>query len=153
MELDGDKYSNENMLILAATNTPWYMDSAFLRPGRFDRIIFVPPPDYDARAAIFKILIKDKPAQDINFQELANKTEGFSGADMKAVVDMAVEDLLREVLRSNIQKPLTMKELSKALKSVKPSTRDWFHTAKNYVVYSNESGLYDDVAKYLNIHK
>ncbi|MEM9824075.1 MAG: AAA family ATPase, partial [Bacteroidota bacterium] len=60
-ELDGVEYSNEGVLILAATNAPWHLDPAFRRPGRFDRIIFVPPPDQAAREAILEIKLKDKP--------------------------------------------------------------------------------------------
>jgi transitional endoplasmic reticulum ATPase len=153
MELDSDKYSNEGVLILAATNAPWNIDPAFIRPGRFDRIIFVPPPDPDARIAILKILLKNKPVETIDFQEIAGKTEGYSGADLAGLVDVAIEDVLRDVLHSNIEIPLTTKHLTRALKSVKPTTRDWFNTAKNYVIYSNQSGLYDDVAKYLNMKK
>lgn len=151
MEMDGDKYSNEGVMILAATNAPWHLDPAFLRPGRFDRVIFVPPPDVEARAAILKVLMRGKPSEAVDFGDLARKTDGFSGADLAGLVDVAVEDLLREVLRSNKELPLTTKNLSKALKSVKPTTRDWFATARNYAVYSNESGLYDDVAKYLRL--
>jgi transitional endoplasmic reticulum ATPase len=153
MELDGDKSSNEGVLILAATNAPWHLDPAFIRPGRFDRVIFVPPPDYDARTAILKIMLKRKPVEGIDFEELAKRTEGFSGADLAGLVDVAVESVLREALHTEKEVPLTNKDLLKALKMVKPSTREWLSTAKNYVIYSNESGLYDDVATYLKIKK
>src|SRR5439155_12031124 len=62
-ELDGVQSSNDGVLILAATNAPWHLDAAFRRPGRFDRIVFVPPPDAPARAAILRILLKGKPVQ------------------------------------------------------------------------------------------
>ncbi len=153
MELDGDQYSNDGVLVLAATNAPWHLDPAFVRPGRFDRIIFVPPPDIDARTAILKILLKNKPVDSIDFRDIANKTEGFSGADLTCLIDVSVENVLREVLHSNSEIPLTTKHLVNALKMVKPTTREWFSTARNYVVYSNESGLYDDVARYLKIKK
>jgi transitional endoplasmic reticulum ATPase len=153
MEMDGDKYSNDGLLVLAATNAPWHLDQAFLRPGRFDRIIFVPPPDEEARIAILKIILRDKPVEDIDFLDLAKKTEGFSGADLAGMVDVAVESLLREVLHSNTEIPLRTKDLIKTLKTIRASTREWFSTAKNYVIYSNQSGLYDDVARYLKIKK
>ena len=66
-ELDGVKHSNDGVLILAATNTPWNMDSAFRRPGRFDRILFVPPPDEAARTAILEIMLKGKPYREIRY--------------------------------------------------------------------------------------
>ena len=82
-EMDGVEHSNEGVLILAATNAPWHLDPAFRRPGRFDRILFVPPPDAPARAAILRLLCAGKPLGDVDFEALARKTDGFSGADLK----------------------------------------------------------------------
>jgi ATP-dependent 26S proteasome regulatory subunit len=150
-ELDGVQTSNEGVLILAATNAPWHLDSAFRRPGRFDRILFVPPPDTPARAAILRILSTGKPMQDLDFDYLAKKTEGFSGADLKAVVDVAVEAKLREAMKAGQLKPLTTKDLTNSAGSVRPSTKEWFSTARNYALYSNQGGLYDDIIKYLKL--
>lgn len=150
-ELDGVGSNNEGVLILAATNAPWHLDSAFRRPGRFDRIIFVPPPDAPARAEILQILVKGKPCESIDFEYLAKKSDGFSGADLKAVVDVAIETKLREAMKSGVPKPLTTKDLLGAAKTLKSSTKDWFATARNYALYSNQSGLYDDVLKHLGI--
>ena len=91
-ELDGVQASNDGLLILAATNAPWHLDSAFRRPGRFDRIVFVPPPDLPARAEILRVLLKGKPVETIDHDLLAKKTDGFSGADLKAVIDVAIEE-------------------------------------------------------------
>ena len=99
------EHSNEGVLILAATNAPWHLDPAFRRPGRFDRILFVPPPDASARAAILRLLCQGKPQNDVDFEALAQKTEGFSGADLKAVVDVAVEGKLREALQPRPPSP------------------------------------------------
>ena len=63
MELDGVDYSNDGILVLGATNAPWHLDAAFRRPGRFDRIIFVQPPDMGSRESILKITLKDKPTR------------------------------------------------------------------------------------------
>lgn len=150
-ELDGIQDSNEGVLILAATNAPWHLDAAFRRPGRFDRIIFVPPPDTAARSAILKILCRGKPAGEIDFEYLARKTDEFSGADLKAVLDVAVESKLRQAMRSGAPEPLTTRDLAAAAKAVRPSTREWFATARNYAVYANQAGLYDDILKYLKL--
>lgn len=150
-ELDGVSSSNEGVLILAATNAPWHLDSAFRRPGRFDRILFVPPPDAVARAEVFRILLKGKPSEAIDHEHLAKKTDGYSGADLKSVVDVAVERKLREALSTGKIKPLTTKDLQSVLGEVKPSTKEWFASARNYALYSNEGGLYDDILKYLKI--
>jgi SpoVK/Ycf46/Vps4 family AAA+-type ATPase len=148
-ELDGVRSSNEGVLILAATNAPWHLDSAFRRPGRFDRILFVPPPDAEARAAILRLLCRGKPVEDIDYDHLAKKTENFSGADLMAVVDVAIEKKLAEAMKVGIPKPLTTKDLASAAGGVKPSTKEWFSTARNYALYANEGGLYDDILKYM----
>lgn len=150
-ELDGVKADNDGVLILGATNAPWHLDSAFRRPGRFDRILFVPPPDAEARAAVLRIQMKGKPAEDIDFEHVGKKAEGFSGADLKAVVDIAVENKLREALKSGIPSPLRTKDLVSAVGTLKPTTREWFATARNYALYSNQGGVYDDILKYLKI--
>ncbi len=150
-ELDGIDGQNEGVLVLAATNAPWHLDPAFRRPGRFDRILFVPPPDAPARAAILRLLCRGKPVQDVDYDHLAKKTENLSGADLRAVVDQAVEAKLREAMKAGVPRPLTTKDLLAAAGSVKPSTREWFSTARNYALYSNQGGIYDDVAKYLRL--
>jgi transitional endoplasmic reticulum ATPase len=150
-ELDGIEASNEGLLILAATNAPWHLDAAFRRPGRFDRIIFVPPPDLPARSAIIGILLRGKPSQDIDCDYVAKKTDGFSGADLKAVVDMAVEAKLQEAFKKQAVSPLTTRDLVAAVKRHRPTTQEWFSTGRNYALYSNQGGFYDDILKYLNI--
>lgn len=148
-EMDGMGSDNEGLLIIGATNTPWALDSAFRRPGRFDRIIFVPPPDEEARKVIFELAVKDKPAGNIDFGKLASLTKKYSGADIKAVIDIATEAKLEIALETGEIDPIQTKDLIKAIKLHKPTTTDWFNTAKNYALYSNQSGLYDDILKYL----
>ncbi len=150
-ELDGIGARNDGVLILAATNAPWHLDPAFRRPGRFDRILFVPPPDLPARAAILRLLCRGKPVQNVDYEHLAKKTDHFSGADLKAVVDLAVEAKLREAMKAGVPQPLTTKDLLTAAAGVKPSTREWFATARNYALYSNQGGIYDDILKHLKL--
>ncbi len=150
-ELDGVKSSNEGVLILAATNAPWHMDSAFRRPGRFDRILFVPPPDEVARAEILRILCRGKPSVDVDHVQVAKKARDFSGADLKAVVDLAVEAKLAEAMKKGVPEPLRTRDLIAAVKKVRPSTKDWFATARNYALYSNQGGTYDDIVRYLKL--
>jgi transitional endoplasmic reticulum ATPase len=150
-ELDGVQTNNDGLLILAATNAPWHLDSAFRRPGRFDRILFVPPPDAPARAGILRILLKNKPSKDVDYDQLAKKTEHFSGADLKAIIDVAIEQKLREAMKAGVPQPLTTKDLLAAAATVRPSTKEWFATARNYALYSNQGGIYDDILKYMKI--
>ena len=152
-ELDGMQASNEGVLILAATNAPWHLDPAFRRPGRFDRILFVAPPDQAARAEILRILLKGKPAADVDAEAVAKKTDSYSGADLRAVVELAVEEKLRAAMKSGKLAPLTTRDLLDAAKKHRPTTRDWFENARNYALYANQSGLYDDILEYLKIAK
>ncbi|MEQ9304485.1 MAG: AAA family ATPase, partial [Marinoscillum sp.] len=152
-ELDGMDNNNEGVLILGATNTPWHLDSAFRRPGRFDRIIFVPPPDLEARASIIELKLKGKPLANIDYSTLAKKTNEFSGADIEAIIDIAIEEKLSGSFADGIPRPIETKDLLNAITKHKASTREWFITAKNFALYANDSGLYDDILKYMNIKK
>lgn len=148
-ELDGVDSKNDDILILGATNSLWHMDSAFLRPGRFDRIIFVGPPDEPARQKILELHLAGKPSTVIDFKKLAAKTNDFSGADIQSLVDHAVEAKLQQSMKSGKIEPIGTKDLLNALKKVRTSTKDWFNTARNYALYSNSSGLYDEILKKL----
>lgn len=152
-EMDGVENSNEGVLILAATNAPWSVDSAFRRPGRFDRVVFVAPPDAESRVEILKQHLKDKPSETIDTAAIAKVTEEYSGADLKAVVDIAIEYKLEESLAKGAIEKLTTKDLLKAAKQHKATTSEWFSSAKNYALYANEAGLYDDILSYLKLKK
>ena len=150
-ELDGVEHSNEGVLILAATNAPWHVDAAFRRPGRFDRVLFVPPPDRVARAEVLRVQCAGKPTKDIDYDHLAKKTSKFSGADLQAVIDLAIEAKLTESIRQGgPPQPLTGKDLLSAAKKHRPTTQEWFASARNYALYANEGGLYDDVLKFVD---
>lgn len=150
-ELDGVTASNEGILVLGATNAPWHLDPAFRRPGRFDRILFVPPPDRAARAAVLSLHLAGKPLDGVDVGAAAEKMDHFSGADVKAVVDLAVEAKLRDAVKSGVPSPLRTKDLLAAVRAVRATTKEWFATARNYALYSNEGGLYDDIVTYLKL--
>lgn len=150
-ELDGVDSDNEGLLILGATNAPWHVDSAFRRPGRFDQVLFVPPPDAEARQEIIQLLLQGKPTQDIDTRLVAKKSAEFSGADLKAVVDRAIEAKLQQAIQSGKPTPLTTKDILASLKTVRSSTKEWFATARNHAVYANQGGTYDDILEYLKL--
>ena len=109
----------EGVVVIGATNRPDILDPALLRPGRFDRIIYVPPPDRKARLEILKIHTRKMPlADDVNLEELADMTEGYSGADLEVLVREAGLAALRENI--NIDK-VYRRHFEIALKKVKPS--------------------------------
>ncbi|MDB4539573.1 ATP-binding protein, partial [Saprospiraceae bacterium] len=140
-EMDGVQYDNDGILVLAATNAPWHLDPAFRRPGRFDRIIFVPPPDDIAKKAILEIKLKEKPTEKIDYQRVIKKAKDFSGADLEAVIDIAIESKLEEAMKSGIPTPLSTKDLEGGVKKHRATTKEWFNTAKNYALFANDSGL------------
>lgn len=152
-EMDGVGQDNEGVLILAATNAPWHLDPAFRRPGRFDRIIFIPPPDDPARESILRIKLRNRPVQDIQYSKLVGATKDFSGADLEALIDIAVESKLEESMRKAKPIPLETSDLLAAARKHKPTTKEWFLTAKNYALFANEAGLYDEILNFLNIKK
>lgn len=152
-ELDGIDSTNEGVLIIGATNTPWNLDSAFRRPGRFDRIVFVSPPDVATRESILRLKLNNKPTGEIDLRTIAKKSEKFSGADIDAIIDIAIEQKIEASFSDGIPKPIETNDLINALKKHKPSTQEWFSIAKNYAMFANNSGLYDDILTYMKIKK
>jgi AAA+ superfamily predicted ATPase len=152
-EMDGFAQNNQGVLILGATNTPWAVDPAFRRPGRFDRVLFVPPPDRNARAEILRILLADRPHDpDLPLSQIARKTGGFSGADLGNVVETAADHAIEASLEAGDEVPINREHLHAALGEVKPTTVEWLTTARNHARYANEGGQYDDVLEFLKRH-
>lgn len=149
-EMEGIDTSTDKLLVIGATNMPWDVDPAFKRPGRFDKLVFVPPPDLPAREAIFRLKLCNKPTyQDVNYEMLATKTEYYSGADIENVVEVSTEKVISEIIKTGEERPLMMKDLLSAVENSTPSTLEWLKTIKNYVKYANQGGLYNDVDRYL----
>jgi transitional endoplasmic reticulum ATPase len=141
-EMDGLE-ENSGVVIIAATNRPDILDPALLRPGRFDRLILVPAPDEKARLEILKVHTRRMPlAEDVNLEEIARKTEGYTGADLAAVVREAAMAAMRRALKEGLLKPgvrldqakellkVTRKDFEEALKKVGPSVDE--RTIKYY---------------------
>ena len=152
-EMDSVDSDNEGLFILGATNHPWDVDAALRRAGRFDRVVLVLPPDVPAREAILAKHMAGRPASDIDIAGMARQTAHFSGADLAHLCESATELAMEEALRSGTARPVTMAEFKKALKDVRPSTRPWFDLARNYAMFANEGGMYDDLLAYIKEHK
>jgi SpoVK/Ycf46/Vps4 family AAA+-type ATPase len=148
-EMDGIAADNTNLMVLAATNSPWRVDNALRRPGRFDRVLFVPPPDAVGRAAILEISLRGMPHDSLDLQKLAKQTDRFSGADLRAVVSRAAEQAILTEMRTGRESLLTQRMLTETIAMMRPSTTEWLETARNYASYSNQSGFYDELAAYL----
>jgi SpoVK/Ycf46/Vps4 family AAA+-type ATPase len=148
-ELDGATSDNEGVFVLAASNHPWDVDSALLRPGRFDRTVLVLPPDADAREVILSVHLRGRPAEPMDLRSLAKSTQGFSGADLALACEQATESAMEASMNSGTVQPITQAQLADAIRSIRPSIGEWMETAKNYALYGNDSGAYDELAAFL----
>jgi len=140
-ELDGLEVLT-NVIIIGATNRPDIIDAALLRPGRFDRLLYVPPPSKESRIQIFKIHTSKKPlADDVDIVSLANQTEGYTGADIAALASAAVMLALREHIakykdpkQADLAKgelKIHMKHFEEAMKKIRPLSKQEIDTYRN----------------------
>ena len=148
-EMDGVATDNAGVFVLGATNHPWDVDVALRRPGRFDRMLLVLPPDRDAREAILRYHLRDRPIANVDLKKLAKGSEGYSGADLAYVCDVAAERALLDSAANDAVRMIEMHDLLAALAEVRPSTGPWFETARNVAQFANEGGAYDELAAYL----
>ena len=148
-ELDSIGSDNRGLLVLAATNAPWDVDDALKRPGRFDRVVFVPPPDPAARTRILELALAARPVGDVAPPRLADAAELFSGADLRAVVERAVDEAIEAAIDRGRTVEVEQDALERALERSRPTTLDWLRTARNYVEFANHGGRYDDVVEFL----
>jgi transitional endoplasmic reticulum ATPase len=142
-EMDGLEILT-NVVVIGATNRPDIIDPALLRPGRFDRILYVPPPDTDSRLQILKIHTKKKPlSDDVNIKDLADKTSGYTGADLASLSSAAVMLALRE----HITKYPDSKEAEKQTRELKISMKHFEEAMKKIrPLSSQELDMYKNVA-------
>ena len=134
-EMDGIT-NLENVVVIAATNRPDIIDPALLRPGRFEKLIYVPPPDRKGRLEILRIHTRHVPlAEDVDLREIADATEGYTGADLAALVREAALIALREDINNPVVK---RKHFEQALQKIRPSVtkqmleyyQKWLETAR-----------------------
>jgi transitional endoplasmic reticulum ATPase len=147
-EMDGVGNKEQNILVIAATNEPWNIDVALRRPGRFDSLIFVPPPDKEARKEILKINMKNKPVDNIDFDNIADATEFFSGADLKVLCEEATEIPLKEYLLFRRKRNIINADFYDALKGKTSSLLPWFNRAREMVERRNEHAMFPEIIEF-----
>src|SRR3989338_11431735 len=133
-EMDGVDAKGQQLLLLAATNEPWSIDPALRREGRLGSTIFIPPPDQESRKAIFQIEMTSKPVVNLEYEELARLTQGLSGADIKAVCEMATDIPLKESMTTKQRRPITMEDMKSAMTKINSVLPQWFAKAREQVV-------------------
>ena len=135
-EMDGFGGRASNVLFIGATNEPWAMDAAVLRPGRFDARIYIPLPDQTTRHRILEIHLKGRPlAEDVNLDALAALMGGYSGADVAAICHRASQRAFMEAIAENDLPPIGWDDFEAALAEIKPSVDA--KNLKRYEEYAN----------------
>jgi SpoVK/Ycf46/Vps4 family AAA+-type ATPase len=149
-EMDGVGGRNRDVLLVAATNVPWNVDSAFRRPGRFDRVLLVTPPDKSARTALLEQNLRTLPGGEaLDVRSAVEKTELYSGADLVELANRTAERALERSLETGQVHRVEPKDLERAIAATRASTLEWLAMARNYARYSNEGGQYDELVEYL----
>lgn len=152
-ELDGMDGDNDGVFVLAATNAPWDVDPALRRPGRFDRMLLVLPPDAAAREVILRYHLRKRPVAGIDLRRTAKATEDFSGADLAHLCETAAEFALQDSIAMGQIRMIEQRDVERALGEVRPSTGAWLTSSRNVALYANEDGSYDPLAEYLKKRK
>ncbi len=122
-ELEGfDRKADRALLFIGATNRPWMLDEALLRPGRLDAKIYVGLPDAPARFRMLEIYLEDRPlADDVAFGELCDRLDGYSGADIKNIAQRAAELPFMEAISGKDARPISMKDILTVIEDTPPS--------------------------------
>lgn len=140
-ELEGVRGKGKGaLLFIGATNEPWTLDNAAMRPGRFDRRVYVGLPDVDARAEIFRIHLRGRPLDaDIDLDSLAALSHGYSGADIRSVVETAANLVFLEIVNGGEERDIAAADLVEALDEIKPSVTKTL--LKKFADYMTEMGV------------
>jgi len=151
-EIDGIGSKRKGMLIMAATNKPFHIDSAARRPGRFEKTIFIPPPDLTSRKQIFELnlspLMKNGIlSDDVVISDLAEITEGYSGADIKAICDISRDIALSEALKNGVERKVKMEDFYNVIKKTSRSIIPWINDSIRAAKRFGEEDYYPELQK------
>lgn len=153
IEMDGVENLSENVLVIGSTNAPWALDPALRRAGRFSDMIFIPPPNKETRVELFRLHTKKRPvSSDIDFDQLAELTEGYSSADVKTICDDALEIPWEEAVKGGEARKAGMKDFLSAVGSRASSLKAWYKQAEKEIRKSEEVDLFADLAKHILKH-
>lgn len=149
-EMDGVESLKEDVLFMAATNSPWAIDPALRRAERFTKQLFIPPPDMEAREGLFREYAKKEPlAPDVDFRKLAELAEDYAAADIKAICDEASRIPWEDALAGGVERKVGMPDFLQALKKQQSSLIPWYKSAYRQIVESSEIDFYEEYAKHI----
>ena len=149
LETDSSSGANDGVFLVGATNLPWDVDPALRRPGRFDRLVFVPPPDAEAREAIIRSNFDKAPIAGVDLHAFVTRTEGFSGADVVQVCKDAARFAMTDAIEDGQLRHITDEDVRDALAEITPSVEPWFTKARLVVEFGNNDGTFDELARYM----
>jgi transitional endoplasmic reticulum ATPase len=141
IELDGLTSLNKNVMVLAATNTPWEVDFALRRPGRLGRLVFVPPPDAAGREEVLRIYLKHKPLVDeaIDLAAVASALEHYSPDAIRQVVENAAAIPWRAAIETGEARPIGESDLRLAISQTPPDLTEWEKVVSRYEEFARQS--------------
>jgi len=146
MDMSGVEGLSEDVLIIAATDTPWDLDPALRRSGRFSKRIFIPPPDLDSRIEILKIYTRGRPlSSDVDFRKLAELTEGYSAADIDEICNNAASIPWKKAVSGSSERNITLDDFLKAIEGQESTLIPWSISAEKLIKESGEKGLYNNL--------
>ena len=124
-ELEGfDRKNEQALLFIGATNKPWMLDEAMMRPGRFDSLIYVGLPDAPARFRLLEIYFKDRPlADDVDFGKLCDLLEGYSGADIKNISEQSAQIPFLEIVGGGQERAISQADIMSVMNKTQPSVK------------------------------
>jgi len=134
-EMDGVDSKNERLLLMAATNVPWTLDEAVLRPGRFDFKFYIDVPDFEARKKIVEINLDVPLEKEFDFNIVSENLQGYSGADIRLVCDEAKRQMFRQELKGE-NNDLKISCVLEIIEKIKPSVND--NLRKKYVKFNSQ---------------
>jgi len=138
-ELGGmDSIQGREILVVGATNNPWDLDEAVLRPGRFNAKILVPPPDWEARKRIFELNLLDYPVERLDFDLCATLTEGYSGADIVEVCERSRKEVFMDMVEYGLDRLILMEDVTKSIGSTPKSINEKY--LKKFEKFKEEMG-------------
>ena len=146
-EMDGMDSKNQHILLLAATNIPWSIDSALRREGRFGNTLFVPQPDLEARKQILEIEMGKRPTDELDYEKLAELTEGFSGADLKGICEHATNIPLKESFQTKKRRKISMDDVETAISKTQSVVKQWYAKAQQQVQHKRMEEYSPDLIK------
>jgi len=150
MEMDGVDSLGEDVLVMASTNVPWNIDPALRRSVRFTKQIFIPPPDFETRLAIFKLHTRKLPlSAGIDFEKLAELTESYSSSDIKVICDQAADKPWQEALDGGVKRDIILNDFMAAIEKQKSSLIPWFKVAAKEIRESGETEWFKKFSEYI----